>query len=231
MAPTFFTRLDQPAFSDRRSQAERTPAGIHLEGSPEAIPDHELVARVAAGDTAAFAVLYARYAATVLAIGIRVLHDIDAAEDVRQETFLRLWRQASSFRAERGAFAAWLCRIARNLALDELRRQSRTPVDAGLTTLVEQASDSRQDVEALAMSRVLAELVLKAMDRLPSAQQQAVELAYLHGWSHQEIATALGEPLGTVKSRIKYGAARLRAELRSGIAARGPPRLASHTAR
>lgn len=185
----------------------------------EAIPEHELVARVAAGDPAAFGTLYDRHAQTVFAIGLSLLHDASAAEDLRQETFLRFWLQARSYRAERGAFPAWLYRIARNLALDQLRRQSRLhAVALDRTAQSDLAIDARQDIECIAVSRIQCEIALAAMDRLPATQRQAVELAYLGGWSHQRIATALGEPLGTVKSRISLGAAKIRAALASGAA-------------
>jgi RNA polymerase sigma-70 factor (ECF subfamily) len=192
----------------------QTPSGNRTpDGETES--DHELITRVALGDAQAFTSLYLRHAPMVYLTIFRILRNAEITEDVRQEAFLRLWSQASTFQAEKGTLTAWLHRIARNLALDELRHQRCRPRPApgDQTELLTQTIDGRQDVERQAIARLMGEHAMEGMKRLPPAQRQAVELAYLRELTHREVAAALNEPLGTIKSRISMGAAKIRADL------------------
>ncbi len=225
MAATIPVQLDRPTPTTASRRSDWSQPSAKTKADPEAARDLDLIHRVATGDAGAFAALYVRYAPTVYATVFRVLRDAEAAEDLRQETFVRLWRQAGRFRADRGALAAWLHRIARNLAFDELRRQRSRPLRAtdDQAVLLDHAVDPRQDVERLVLVRMRGEAALAAMDRLPRSQRRAVELAYVRGLTHREVAEVLGEPLGTVKSRISLGAAKLRAELDASDTGRSPP--------
>ncbi len=161
--------------------------------------------RIQAGDEQALIDLHAQYARLVYSVAYRVLGDPMAAEEVTQDTFMRLWRRADTFDANKGSFVTWLLTIARRLAIDAFRKQQRTPllVEAdpdGWDTLV--GTDDNQDLR-----RTLA----AAVRDLPDEQRQAIELAYFYGLTHSQIAEFLGEPLGTIKTRIRLGMQKLRA--------------------
>lgn len=177
--------------------------------------DEELVLRVGGGDSRALEMLYERYAPALLGLAIKVLGDRASAEEVVQDTFWRVWRYASAFRAQRGSFANWLFGIARNLAIDELRRRRirPQPVQAEGSPLggVEGPSDLAEE----AWLRERRERILRALERLPEAQRRVLELAYFQGLTRQEIAESTGEPLGTVHTRARLGLNKLRELLRS----------------
>ena len=183
-----------------------------------AVDDAEMMEALARGDVAALESLYDRYSALVFSVSLRVLHDVHLAEDVTQEVFLRLWRQPASFDPARGRFISWLMSVTRNRALDELRRISRRgrseepedeehPVSDVPTT--DRMDDPSLGVE-LAEQR---EVVRAAMTRLPPEQRRAIELAYFSGLTQVEIADVTGDPLGTVKTRIRLGMRKLREAL------------------
>ncbi|MGH2487724.1 MAG: sigma-70 family RNA polymerase sigma factor, partial [Ktedonobacterales bacterium] len=129
--------------------------------------------------------------------------------------FVRLWRSAASFEPTKGRVSTWLLRIAHNLALNEVRRRQSRPVIAqDVEWEVESAgladSSDEGDPAASAWLRERASVVRHALAELPQAQRRAIELAYFGGLSQAEVAAALGDPLGTVKSRIRVGMQRLR---------------------
>ena len=171
------------------------------------LPDSELARRVAARDRAAFLALYDRYAGRVYGLCLRMLQDSAAAEEVSQETFLKLWARAGQFDPSRGALVSWLLTIARRSALDRFRREARRPrrqpddSDEGLDRIPDPSSESE---EARWGSLRL------ALQELPAEQRSAIQLAYYQGLSHREIAEFLDIPLGTVKTRIRLGMQRLR---------------------
>lgn len=176
-------------------------------------PDDELVQRVRYGDTAALEILYSRYARVVYSFAVRIVGDGPTAEEILQEAFVRTWRQADTFRTLRGNFASWLLSITHNLAIDELRKRQRRPqrvdgvdISETLYGLVDEATNVEEAAEASA----LRERVAVAMATLPEAQRSAVELAYFHGLSQREIAAYLNEPLGTIKTRLRLGIAKLK---------------------
>jgi len=180
------------------------------------VDDAELMEALGRGEIQALERLYDRYSALVFSVSLRVLHDAQLAEDVVQEVFLRLWRQPASFDPGRGRFISWLMSVTRNRALDELRRVSRrnrsedqeedesNPLDGV-------ASADRLDDPALgAELREQREAVRAAMTRLPPEQRRAIELAYFSGLTQAEISDVTGDPLGTVKTRIRLGMRKLR---------------------
>ena len=166
--------------------------------------DLSLIAAVRSGDESAMAALYDRYSGIVYSVALRVLGDTAAAEDVLQEVFMQLWRNPGVFDSSRGDLGAWLAVIARNRAIDGLRkRRPETDVE---DVIVSVEPDMSGDAER---SRAM-EKVRSALSAMPAVQRSALEMAYFEGLSHSEIATKTGEPLGTVKTRIRAGLLALR---------------------
>lgn len=183
-------------------------------------PDEALmVAITVSRDEYAFAVLYDRYVDLVYSASLRVLADSGLAEDTTQDVFVRLWRRPETFIAERGKFLSWLMSVTRNRAVDELRARGRRrkreggPLgepDEACTPLFSGDGDDPPHWAELHEEQVL---VRRALTALPVDQQRALELAYFRGMTQQEIAAALHEPLGTVKTRIRLGMQKLRRAL------------------
>jgi RNA polymerase sigma-70 factor (ECF subfamily) len=175
--------------------------------SPEAqaiSPDLAVVTALKSGDHGAMAELYDRYSSVVYAVALRVLGDAMAAEDVLQEIFLQLWRNPTAFDAARGSLGAWLAVIARNRAIDALRkRKPETDIEDVVVSVA-------PDLASEANRSRAAEKVRGVLGAMPSAQRSALEMAYFQGLSHTEIASKTGEPLGTIKTRIRAGLMMLR---------------------
>ncbi len=166
------------------------------------LPDAEaLVRRLAAGDQAALGEFYDRFAALAHGLCLRILRDAGEAEDAVQEVFVQVWRQAARYDRSRGTPEAWLCTIARSRALDRVRRRTARREDNAAEPPVV-ATETPRHEHALA--------VRKALAALSEDQRRALELAYYDGLTQSEIATKLGEPLGTVKTRIRTAMLRLR---------------------
>lgn len=164
--------------------------------------------QVAARDRTAFLRLYDRYASRVYGLALRMLRDKMNAEEVTQDTFLRLWTRAETFRPGRGRLVSWLLTITRRLALDRFRLQARRPQVAQSGNPAEDwyaRPDPQTDTEE-ARWRSMRFAVLE----LPDEQRAAIELAYYHGLSHRQIAEQLEIPLGTAKTRIRLGMEKLR---------------------
>ena len=170
---------------------------------------------MAGGDDDALGQLYDRLGTAVYSVCLRIVRDGATAEELTQEVFVRLWRGAASFEPTRGRVRTWLLRIAHNLALNEVRRrQSRPVIASDVEWEVESAgladSSREGDPALVAGLRERADVVHHALLQLPVPQRQAIELAFFGGLSQAEVAAALGDPLGTVKSRIRVGMQRLR---------------------
>jgi RNA polymerase sigma-70 factor (ECF subfamily) len=162
-----------------------------------------LLQRVAAGDSEALGELYDLYAGLANGLALRILRRPSEAEDVVQEVFVQVWRQASRYDPERGSPQAWLSIMTRTRALDRLRRLTSRREDSGERAPV--ALDLPKSDDAL--------VVRSALDALSEDQRRALELAYYEGLTQTEIAERLGEPLGTVKTRIRSALIRLRETL------------------
>jgi len=172
---------------------------------PNAMPsDLALVTAIRSGDQAAMGALYDRYSSIVYAVALRVLQETGAAEDVLQEIFMQLWRNPGAFDASRGNMAAWLAVIARHRAIDALRRRRPESDIADVVVSVEPDLASDAD-RSRAMDKVRG-----ALEAMPSPQRSALEMAYFEGLTHVEIAEKTGEPLGTIKTRIRAGLVSLR---------------------
>lgn len=181
-----------------------------------ALSDVELIARLADADAAALEVLYDRYSRVVYSFGLRIVGDPQLAEELLQEVFLRAWQQGAAFRETRGAFVTWLLSITHNMAIDEVRKRRRRPQKADSAEpelLLAGLPDTRQDVEDEVWLSSLRATIIQAMERLPPAQREAIDMAYFQGLTQREISERLGEPLGTIKTRMRLGIQKLREQL------------------
>jgi len=182
---------------------------LSIAGLQPGSSDAALIARLRAGEQEAMAELYDRYAPVVYSVALRVLADTGAAEDILQDVFMQLWRNPAAFDATRGSLAPWLAVIARHRAIDVLRKRRPesdledvvVSVDAGLDS----ATERRQALEK----------IRAALANMPAPQRQALEMAFFEGLTHVEIAARTGEPLGTVKTRIRAALLALRKSLRA----------------
>ncbi len=171
------------------------------------LSDEALVALAARSEQTALAELYDRYGRTAYGLALRVLRDQALAEDAVQEAFLTVWRTASRFMPEKGRASTWILTLVHRRAVDAVRREQRRRADS-----LELATEpsSVEGVEEDAWLRLQRERVQEALRRLPDAQREALELAYYGGFSQSELAERLGQPLGTIKSRMFAGLARMR---------------------
>lgn len=178
------------------------------------LSDEALVAVVARGDDAALAELYDRVGRVAYGLAFRVLRDDRLAEDAVQEAFLGVWRTAGAFRAERAKASTWILTLVHRRAVDLVRREERRradPLDDAALNV--STGDSAEDVAWLGFER---DRVRGALKQLPDTQREAIELAYYGGYSQSELAERLGLPLGTIKSRMFTGLARLSVLLDDG---------------
>jgi RNA polymerase sigma-70 factor (ECF subfamily) len=183
------------------------------------VPDEALIAALVAGEPEALGALYDRHARVVFSLIMRIAGDRDVAEEILQEVFLRAWQQAHAFDETRGTVRFWLQRIAHNLTLNELRRRQRRPQVQRRPPSTDSEGDTYagnvevgQDPAVDAWCAVRDAGLAHALDQLPPGQR-AVLLLYAQGFSQSEIAAKLGEPLGTVKSRMRRALCRLREAL------------------
>jgi RNA polymerase sigma-70 factor, ECF subfamily len=182
--------------------------------SPQAPSDEELMRQLAAGREEPLGRLYRRYASLVFSIAARSL-DRSTAEEIVQDVFLAVWRNAAVFTPERGAFRPWVLQIAHFRILNERRRSRRRPISQPDfdDRLLASLSDDGPEPEELAWRASLRTGMQSACKELPRPLRQAVDLAFFKGLSHHEAAAELRVPLGTVKTRIRTGLRKLRDKL------------------
>jgi RNA polymerase sigma-70 factor (ECF subfamily) len=175
---------------------------VSTSNSPD--EDAQLLTRVQRGDEQAMAALFDRYSKVVYSVALRVLRDAAAAEDVLQEIFMQVWRNPDGFTATRGSLGGWLAVVSRNRSIDTLRRKKPTEQveDAILASPCNLADDAERN---LMMEKARAAIVL-----LPAEQRKTLEMAFFDGLTHTEIAEMTGDPLGTVKTRIRSALLTLR---------------------
>jgi len=186
----------------------RTPS-VYSRLQPE--DDVKLLKAIAARDEAALAQLYDRYRVILFGLLMRILNNREEAEDVLQEVFLQVWRKASDFDENRGRPFTWLVTLGRSRGIDRLRTLAARDrvAEAGAKEAVEAVSDAATD----AFKSEQRGLVNKALAQLPDEQKRPLMLAYFDGLTQSEIATHLGAPLGTVKTRMRTGLMNLREQL------------------
>ncbi len=186
--------------------------------------DVDLLQRIATRDEAALAELYDRHSRLAYSVIIRILGSPSDAEEILQETFVRVWSRADTYDALLGSPATWLTRIARNRAIDRLRAR-RVRADIAIEPAVH-ADDvaprsgqpvTRDTPETLLDDRTTAGAVRTALASLTPAQRALIEAAFFEGYTHTELATRFGVPLGTVKTRIRTGLAAMRVRLEQVI--------------
>ena len=174
-----------------------------------AAEEADWLARIARGDEAAFVLLYRRFSTPIFSMLTKMLGQPHDAEEVLQLTFLQIWRKAPTFDRERSAPFTWLVMIARNRGLDRLRARDRqTRLEAAATLETEPFTAAAGEEPGTAGD--LRALLGRALAQIPGEQRLAIEMAFFHGLTHDEISENLGEPLGTVKARIRRGMLRLR---------------------
>ena len=178
--------------------------GLVPPSSPQPENDAALLARVQGGEERAMAALYDRYSKVVYSVALRVLRDPAAAEDVLQEVFMQIWRNPGGFEATRGSLGGWLAVVARNRSIDALRR--KRPTDS----VDEIALASNYNLADEAERNNMMERARGVIVRLPLEQRKTLEMAFFDGLTHTEIAEMTGEPLGTVKTRIRSALMSLR---------------------
>ncbi|MEM8529231.1 MAG: sigma-70 family RNA polymerase sigma factor [Chloroflexota bacterium] len=187
-----------------------------LPGKTAELDDNALIEAISMGDSQALEVLYDRYGAVIYRMALRIVKNSELAEDVVQEVFWRVWRRSSSFEKDRGRVAQWLFGVAHNLCIDELRRMRSRPVSVYEDVehpLIQQLADDKIDIAETAWNSERRRVITDALSQLPESQRQAVEMAYFGGMSHQEIATKLDRPLGTIKTRVRLGLHKLKSLL------------------
>ncbi len=196
-----------------------TIRGVSAASLPPAT-DLDLLQRIVARDEAALANLYDRHSRLTYSVILRILRSASDAEDVLQETFVRVWSRADSYDAALGSPAAWLARIARNRAIDRLRaRQVRSDISVEPTTGADgetiQAPEPRtlNTPELALQDATTAQALRRAMANLPDTQRELIQAAFFDGYTHSELSARFGVPLGTVKTRIRTGLTAMRERL------------------
>lgn len=188
------------------SKANPNPSGYRTSNSETATgsEDTALLSRVGQGDESAMETVFRRYSSVVYSVALRILHDSGQAEDVMQEIFLQLWRKPAAFVQGRGPLGAWLVVVTRNRAIDLLRRRKLTDSvdDVVLASPINVADEAERNA--------MMEKVRGVLANLPPEQRKSLELAYFEGLTHTEIASRTGDPLGTVKTRIRQALITLR---------------------
>ena len=196
-----------PIFGKARS-SDSKPENM-TDFSARAGEDSALLLGIQSGDPGAMATLFDRYSGIVYSVAMRVLRDPGHAEDVTQDIFVRIWRNSDSFIAGRGTLGAWLVVVARNRSIDMLRR--RRPSDSVEDVVLA----SPIDVAAESERHILMEKVQVLLADLPRDQRKSIELAFFEGLTHTEIAEKTGDPLGTVKTRIRLALIALRKAMKT----------------
>jgi RNA polymerase sigma-70 factor (ECF subfamily) len=183
--------------------------------TPQQQRDREMLAQIGKGDQYAFAQLYDRLSGPLYSLALRMLGDSGEAQDALQEVFLQIWRRAAFYDPEQSSAFSWAVLMTRSRVIDRLRRRGRR-----LRVIVASADDDQTDIASAASQEESAadtagrnEEAMRArsnLRRLPAEQRQAIELAFFNDLTHQEIATQLGQPLGTIKARIRRGLLKLK---------------------
>ena len=192
--------------------SERAPSYSNVNGSNA--EDAALIRRMVDADETALGALYDRWVRSLYSLALHLLRDPDEAEDVVEETFWQAWRKAGSYEPSKGAVSTWLLTIGRRKALDRLRARKRNREDtidgeSSFDDLPSRSPDPASETEG----SELREHIRAALNELPQEQREVLELGYFSGLSQAEIAEATGQPLGTIKTRMRLAMQKLRGPL------------------
>jgi RNA polymerase sigma-70 factor (ECF subfamily) len=173
------------------------------------LADEDLLSFVGQGDSEAFTILYDRYGRAAFSLAYRVMGERQAAEDLVQDAFLKLWRSATSYRSERSGVGTWLFSIVRNRGIDQLRSHaSRRRTQDRLEAFTPRSQPSEASAETWRNSQ--RDRVRDALNTLPPEQLKVLELAYFSGYTHVQVSELLDVPLGTIKGRMRLGLKKMR---------------------
>jgi RNA polymerase sigma-70 factor, ECF subfamily len=182
------------------------------------LADEDLISFVGQDDAEAFTILYDRHSDAAFSLAYRIMGERQASEDLTQDAFLKVWRGASSYRADRGSVRTWILSIVHNRGIDQIRSQaSRRRTQERIEASAPRSHPSEAFAEAWRNSQ--RDQVREALNTLPSEQLKILELAYFSGYTHVEISDLLGLPLGTVKGRMRLGLKKIRDYFESRSAA------------
>lgn len=201
--------VGRPAAQPGNNPQSGRPPGLDVTDLTT-LHDEELLALVARGGEAALGVLYDRHIRAIYTVALRIIGDRQTAEEVVQDVFQSVWQTAASFQVGRGSPVAWLLSIARHRSIDATRSKRERARSREQTLDPSWALSEESHTEHEVVRRALRDEVRAALGTLPTQQRQAIELAYYGGLSGAEIAARLGEPLGTVKTRLRLGMLKLR---------------------
>ena len=184
--------------------------------TPQQETDREVLAQIARGDQRAFGLLYDRLSSPLYSLAVRMLGDSSEAQDALQEVFLQIWRRAAAYDAERSTVFSWAVLMTRSRVIDRLRARDRrlrvvvTSTDDDEADLAPASASSAESAADTVGRNEEAVRVRSRLNMLPPEQREAIELAFLNDLTHHEIAAQLGQPLGTIKARIRRGLLKLR---------------------
>ena len=178
----------------------------------ESLDDHQLIQRVSQVDKDALEALYVRYQTPVYSLAMFMLKQPSLAEEATQDIFLNIWLKAASFNSERGQLKSWIMSVAHHKIVDIIRSRRRTiintdPGDYETLDLLPAKGASTEDQVEQTLER---ERIMRALDQIPESQREVITLAYFGGLSQSEMAEKLGQPLGTVKTRVRLAMQKLR---------------------
>lgn len=200
-------------YTGRHDWPQVATAAVTFEAADATLQaDETLAGRLSNGDVGALERLYERHSRAIFSLALKLLADREAAEEVVQETFLKLWQRPEAYSPSRGRLIAWLLGVAHHRAVDRLRRR-RLEQRYGASQQAGEPIVSERDPVDDVLASLSGEAVARALQTLPTAQRVAVELAYLRGMTQVEIANMLGEPLGTIKTRLRLAMQKLRGSL------------------
>ena len=201
-------KLQAAPGSDLEVETSEKPFPSAVELKPGAPSDLDLMLGIQSGDADAFSQIYDRYNGIVKALILRIIHNETEADDLLQEVFMEIWKQAKNFSAQKGKPLGWMVTLARRRAIDALRKkqayaraEERFQAEPEQQPLAWVQNVTEKEIEA-GDTRVL---MAKVINSLPEAQQQVIELAFFQGMSQREIALHTNIPLGTVKTRLELG--------------------------
>jgi RNA polymerase sigma-70 factor (ECF subfamily) len=172
-------------------------------------PELKLLQQIQTGDEEALVALHAQYANLVYSVAYRVLNEPMAAEEVTQDTFMRLWNKSYTFDPEKGRFTTWLLTVTRRLAIDLLRQRQRREPNTGMLFMDEDPT-LWENILSTDGGSDLRRTLISVLGELHTEQRELIELVYFYGMTHSDIAETSGLPLGTVKTRIRLGMQKLR---------------------